>query len=439
MATIESTTAPTEAEWLKSPVSERSDRLRPMADVSIEPYHGGRRRQRWIRLSYVIGSADECDIRLDDPFVSPRHAEITVGSDGGYRVRDLDSRNGVFLNGVRVAAAPLARQGVLRMGRSAIAWRGEGEDAPITEDWVAVEEGSRQLLGELRDAARSPLPVLLLGETGTGKDLLARLLHRWSPRARAPYVAVNGGCMGGTLAESELFGHRRGAYTGAEQARLGALRSAHGGTLFLDEVADIPLPSQVKLLRAFESGEVKALGADQPERADFRLVSATSQNLDERLSSGQFRPDLYFRIAGFVLRVPPLRERPGDILAIAGRWLAAAGMELEGEAEGRLLSYRWPGNVRELKSVVDRAIVAARAEGCAKVMPRHLVGLQAGAMPAPMPARGQTLEQMERECILASLERNGWARLVVAEELGIARSTLFEKMKRYGLRAGVSR
>ena len=227
-----------------------------------------------------------------------------------------------------------------------------------------------------------------------------------------------------------------GAFTGAEKARLGALRSAHGGSLFLDEVADIPAAAQVKLLRSLESGEVKPLGSDEAERADFRLISATSQNIDERVESGAFRIDLYFRIAGHVVYVPPLRERPLDILAMARQWLAEAELGLDSEAEAKLLSYRWPGNVRELKASLERARVHAQAEGSANVLSRHLAKLASGPVrvDASLSHRGRTLDEMEKECILGSLERNGWSRSAAATELGIARSTLFHKMKRFDLK-----
>lgn len=428
--------APAPAQWLKSPVSDRAVRLRPMSEAWLDPYHGPRRKVRLVRTAYVLGSDDACDIRLNDPFVSARHAEIVLADDGaGYFVRDLDSRNGTFVNGTRVSSAPLFAGCALRLGRSSLAWKeacSSIEELP--GDCVAADEKMRELLTAVRRVAASGLPVLLLGETGTGKDVIARLLHRWSARGRSPYVAVNGASTGGTLVESELFGHRKGAYTGAETARLGALRSAHGGTLFLDEVADIPPSAQVKLLRALEAGEVKALGSDHAERADFRLVSATSQDLEQKIEDGSFRADLYFRLAGYVLRVPPLRERSADILAISKAYLAEAGMDLDTEAEGRLLSYAWPGNVRELKSVLERARLLARADASGRVQSKHLGGMDRSLPHLASGRRPVSLEEMEREHIRASLERNGWSRTVSSRELGIARSTLFEKMRRYGMR-----
>lgn len=425
-------------QWLKSPITERTERLQPERELVIKPYFGKKRRLRLVRTQYIVGSSDECDLKLDDPFVCGKHAEIRLAPGGaGYFVDDLDSRNGVFLNGVRVKSAPLPSQGILRVGRSAFTWTEPGNFDDIDcEGWIVADPFMMETVRRLQQVARSSLPVLLLGETGTGKEILARLLHRWSHRSGGPYIALNGALTGGTLAESELFGHRKGAYTGSNSTRLGAIKSASGGTFFLDEVADVPIAAQVKLLRALETGEVKALGADQPEKSDFRLISATSQDINAKLADGSFRLDLYYRIAGYVVHVPPLRERPLDILAIARRTLASRGLELDKECEGRLLSYSWPGNVRELISALERSIVIARGENSPRILLSHLDHINRGFVPE-LDAPGwkpRTLDEIERACIRASLERNGWSRKLAAKELGIARSTLFDKMKKFGIR-----
>ncbi len=423
----------TEASWLKSPVTEKSDRLKPMNFLMLEPYQGSRRKLRIYRTHYLIGSGEECDIRLQDPFVSARHAELVLEEEG-YQVVDLNSRNGVYLNGIRVKVAPLSASGILRIGRSNLHWR----DKPALEnegDLIVADPFMKKTIERLRVVAKSSLPVLLLGETGTGKEILARILHGASQRSDKPYVAVNGALTGGSLAESELFGHKKGAFTGAENHRLGALRSAQGGTLFLDEVGDIPGSAQAKLLRALESGEVKSLGSDQKEKIDFRLVSATSHNMDRKISDGIFRQDLYYRLAGYVVHIPPLRERPLDILAIARSVVRESRLGLDKEAEAKLLSYRWPGNVRELRSCLGRATVMAEAERSGRVLREHLFGLDREVQSDPRDEPHSTLEALERNHIQRSLERNGWSKTVVAQELGIARSTLFQKMRRYGFRA----
>lgn len=428
-----------ETAWLKSPLAERAERLQPMSELWLRPYHGKKRKVKVFRSEITVGNSEACDIRIDDPYVSPLHAEFRLENGGeGYSVRDLTSRNGVFLNGVRVKWAPLPVTGVLRMGRSMLTWSNQEPESEILEEgWVVADPAMRELVESVRTIAKSPLPVLLLGETGTGKDVLARMIHHWGPRASGPFVPVNGALTGGTLAESELFGHKKGAFTGAEAARLGALRSAHGGTLFLDEVADVPVSTQVKLLRALESGEVKALGADRAEGSAFRLVTATSRNLERMTRDGSFRNDLYFRIAGFVVHVPPLRDRPQDILAISAKLAHERGLLFSPEAQKRLLHYPWPGNVRELRACIERAAVAAQASGTLMVQLEHLAGMSQGLSAA----RGngecvpRTLQAIERECIEAALARNVWSKKAAALELGIARSTLWEKMKRLGLSA----
>jgi sigma-54-dependent transcriptional regulator len=423
--------------WLKSPVSAKAEQLRGTPEIYVEPYEGRRRKVKLFRTSYVIGSDPKCDIRINDPFVSGAHAEIFIPGEGqGFYLRDRDSRNGVFLNGVKVQSAPLPKRGNLRIGRSSIVWPPPGlVDLSEMGGYIAEDPVMQEILGKLRTISLSPLSVLLLGETGTGKDELARLVHQWSAREKGPYVAVNGALTDGNLAESTLFGHKKGAYTGAESARLGALRSAHQGSLFLDEVADIPGAAQAKLLRALESKEVQALGSDDIERSDFRLISATSQDIDRKVEDGSFRLDLYFRIAGHIVMVPPLRDRPADISAMAARWAESAGLSLDREAEGILLSYGWPGNVRELKAVIEKAQVIASSEGTAWILPRHLTGLcRIRNTSTRKDSRPQTLLQNERDCILESLERNGWSRTIVSSELGIARSTLAAKMKRLKIR-----
>ena len=224
-------------------------------------------------------------------------------------------------------------------------------------------------------AAASEASVLLCGESGTGKELAARAIHRYSRRADGPFVAVNLAALSPSLAESELFGHARGAFTGAERERTGLLLQAHGGTLFLDEVADIPLPAQVKLLRALEHGEVLPVGASQPVTSDFRVVSATHQELLAKIRDGQFRHDLYFRLAAFRIDLPPLRQRPDDIGELAEYFLSSAAQPREAasgfsaETLRELQRRPWYGNVRELRNAVEHAVIVARS---GSIEPEHL-------------------------------------------------------------------
>jgi DNA-binding NtrC family response regulator len=419
--------------WLHSPVSEKAHGLKPVSDLLLEPYFGKSKKLKLFRTRYLLGSSELCDIQIEDPYVSPQHAELVIQHEGApYQLIDLASKNGVFLNGTKVQSAPLPEKGSIQIGRSKLRWK--TENAEISGDWIAKSDSMRRTLEDLREIARSDLSVLLLGETGTGKEFLARFVHENSQRAKEKYVAVNGSLTDGPLAESELFGHTKGAFTGAEMARVGAIRSANHGTLFLDEVADIPLGAQVKLLRALELGEVKPLGADQLEKSNFRIVSATSQDIHKKIHEKTFRSDLFFRMAGATLRIPPLRERSEDILAITANLLGNFGFELSKEAKGILLSYSWPGNVRELKSWVQRAMVRAKAQSTFVLLPEFFDQAQAESKASVEDFKGKSLEQMEREMLLQALNRNGWARKAAAEELQISRSTLYDKMKKFGIK-----
>jgi two-component system nitrogen regulation response regulator GlnG len=244
------------------------------------------------------------------------------------------------------------------------------------EGMVGRSPAMQEVYKQIALAAGSDAAVLLGGESGTGKELAARAIHRFSPRARGPFVAVNVAALSPTVAESELFGHVRGAFTGADTARSGLLLQADGGTLFLDEVADIPLATQAKLLRALEYGEVLPVGANEPLRSDFRVISATHRNLAERVEQGAFRHDLYFRLCAFAVRLPPLRERPQDIADLAEYFIAALStspvtppVAITPETRGELERRPWYGNVRELRNAIEHALIMARGRA---MLPEHL-------------------------------------------------------------------
>ena len=267
---------------------------------------------------------------------------------------------------------------VSRLEREVQALRlSRGSDEPAA---AAVPAGDGEIVGrspviehllhELDVVADSELPVLLLGETGVGKELFARRLHRKSRRATQPLVHVNCAALPESLAESELFGHVRGAFSGATTDRAGRFEAADGGTLFLDEVGELPLPVQAKLLRALQNGEIQRLGADRPRRVDVRLIAATNRDLRERVREGAFRADLYHRLSVYPVPIPPLRERGSDVLLLAGRFLelnrarlGLRSLRLSPDAERALMRYPWPGNVRELEHVISRAALKAVSRG----------------------------------------------------------------------------
>ncbi len=257
----------------------------------------------------------------------------------------------------------------LRLSGGALPARGPTEDSEILGQSTAITH----LLHELQVVADSELPVLLLGETGVGKELFAHRLHRLSRRAGKPLVHVNCAALPESLAESELFGHARGAFSGAVNDRPGRFEAAEGGTLLLDEVGELPLSIQAKLLRTLQNGEIQRLGADKPRRVDVRVIAATNRSLREHVRDGTFRADLYHRLSVYPIVIPPLRERGNDVLVIAGRFLelnrarlGLRSLRLSVGAEDALLHYGWPGNVRELEHVISRASLKAVSRGASR-------------------------------------------------------------------------
>ena len=304
---------------------------------------------------------------------------------------------------------------------------------------IAQSPAMHAVLDLVERVAPTDATVLIQGESGTGKEVIAKAVHHASPRAARPFVAVNCGAVPEALLESELFGHVRGAFTGAAGNKLGLFEEADGGTLFLDEIAEMPAALQVKLLRALQSGEVRRLGATQTTIIDVRVIAATHGDLVARISQGTFREDLFYRLNVIHVPLPPLRERREDLPALAEHFLArSAGklgrtLRLSPGALERLLRYPWPGNVRELENAIERAAILARTETVeADDLPPHVAaGLQLG--PSPALPRQISLADAERAHILQTLERVGGSHSSAAEALGIGRTTLWRKLKEYGL------
>ena len=302
---------------------------------------------------------------------------------------------------------------------------------------VVAESGSmRSVLELLEPLARAEVTVTLIGETGTGKDVLARTIHQQSPRKNGPFVVFDCGAVAANLAESELLGHERGAFTGAVGAHVGAFERAHGGTLFLDEIGELPLELQTRLLRLLGNSSVRRVGGTLDRAFDVRIVAATNRDLQAEVSAGRFRRDLYFRLAAAVVQVPPLRKRSEDIPALASRLLDDLGhaeVRIAPDALRALVARPWHGNVRELKNTLACAI--AFLDGTV-LEARHL------AVPAPCESTGQApveqlplggikLAAIERAAIEQTLRQTAGNKARAAEVLGIAPSTLYEKLKKY--------
>jgi transcriptional regulator with GAF, ATPase, and Fis domain len=313
--------------------------------------------------SFVVGTGETADLRLTDPSVSRQHLFISL-QPKGVRIRDANSKNGTWLGGVRIADALLTSDASLVLGETALNIVLEAPlELPLSASTtfggaIGVSPPMRHLFATLERLAGTDLTVLFEGESGTGKDLLARALHARSTRADAPMVVVDCSALPPQLVESELFGHERGAFTGADAERAGAFAAADGGTIFLDEVGDLPLDIQPKLLRAIEAREIRPVGGRRSFKIDVRVIAATSKRLAEAVVLGEFRSDLFYRLAVARISVPPLRDRPNDILPLARAILRMitgnAAATLPPDLESILESHDWPGNVRELRNVLER-------------------------------------------------------------------------------------
>jgi two-component system nitrogen regulation response regulator NtrX len=309
--------------------------------------------------------------------------------------------------------------------------------------------GDSAAIRKLRDAivrlAPIPSPVLVAGESGSGKELVARDLHRLGPNPKAPFVALNSAALPESLVESELFGHERGAFTGATATRRGAFESAGAGTLFLDEIGELPLPAQAKLLRVLEDRRVTRLGGNRPVAVEARIVAATNRDLDAEVAAGRFRQDLLFRVNVHVIRVPPLRERQSDVAALAEAFLAGIcerfgirKKRIAADALEILMAYDWArNNVRELRNVIERMVIAAEGD---VIGPEHVPAevLEVGSLPGDSPRDGRSFHELraeaERQIVIGALERNAWHVTRTAEELGLAdHASLLKIMRRLGV------
>ncbi len=308
------------------------------------------------------------------------------------------------------------------------------KDLEIPKEYQFSSPLMLQVLGELKRIAQSDVSVLLHGETGTGKEVLAELLHHWSPRASGPLVPVNIAAIPETLLESELFGHSRGAFTGADRERKGRIEEAHGGSLFLDEIGEMALPLQPKLLRVLQTKTFSRLGESKVKSSDFRLVSATHRDLEAGSREGWFRQDLYYRIAVITVEIPPLRERKEDILLLARKFLdrgSEGRKRLSAEAEEMVLQYSWPGNIRELQNTMTRVFILAPGE---VVLPDSLPPTLKAPQTNPYESAKSpplSLAEMEKKAILEALQKTQGNRSEAARLLGISRRKLLYRLKEF--------
>jgi two-component system response regulator AtoC len=414
----------------------------------------------------ILGRSRSAGIQLDHASVSREHARLRLGA--AITLEDLGSRNGTVARG-RVLAAHeacalgigdafeigsvpvrlvpvMSRRAAVPPGydRRAAASGRAALDAP--EGWYAPTSPAMQgVLASLEQVAASDMSVLLIGETGVGKEVCAELLHRRSPRAARTLLRLNCSALPEALIESELFGHEKGAFTGAAVARPGLIESADGGTVFLDEIAELPPPAQVKLLRVLDRREVMPVGGRSERIVDVRFVAATHKNLEAEIAAGRFRQDLYYRLAGMTIRIPPLRDRKDEIEPLARRFLDAAArrqgrppVALSAEALLALQRHPWPGNIRELRNAIERALVVCGA-GPIEVphlpLEREPTG-DSGPHTGPIPkigSLGDELEEIERQRIEAVLVATGGNQSEAARRLGMSRGALLARLRAWGL------
>jgi DNA-binding NtrC family response regulator len=392
-----------------------------------------------------IGTSADCELCLSDPAVSRIHCEVRHRS-GRVAVRDLGSKNGVVLQSVRVSAGEMRLGDTLRLGETVIVLVDKDRSEPsrageVLPGIVGVSEVMRRMARTVRLLAPSDLNVLVTGETGTGKELVARALHGLSSRSGGPFVALNCSSIPRDLIESELFGHERGAFTGAVDSRPGLFEQAEGGTLLLDEIGELPLEQQPQLLRVMETGRVRRVGGQAAREVDVRVVSATHVAMNQALSGGRFRRDLFYRVNEAEVRVPSLAERGDDILPLLERFLEelpAGSVRPDPITLGRLQTRCYRGNVRELRSLVRRAVVLGWSEvdettfpdPAGRLVPNAVSPVRGAGAAESSPAYAGTFEQIQRRIMADALEQAEGNKALAARKLGMAKSTFNDRLRR---------
>jgi len=436
----------------------------------IRVLKAGARNNGWVDIGtdpIVVGRNAACQVVLDDGKVSAVHAEF-VATEHGVRIRDLGSRNGVFVAGVRITEAFLLASTKLRLGETEVQFEPVRPERitvsaiPTFGPLVAQSPGMRGIFEKLSKVAMTDLTVLITGETGTGKELVAQAVHLASTRAKKPFVVVDCGSIPPTLAEATLFGHERGAFTGAVDKRLSPFLEADGGTIFLDELGELPIDVQPKLLRALAERRIKSVGGSTYKEVDVRVLAATRRDLVRAVNTGAFRSDLYFRIAQVKVELPALRQRVEDIPVLVRKMLRDFGDEGAYERVNsgtleRLMRHDWPGNVRELKNAVQVAF-ALSTEGEEIDIAAHLGSLAETPQSSPVLGsnggggtgsfstgsfKGRQFQEAKRD-VLAHFERDYFAALAeeskgnvseMARRAGMERAHVRAYLRRHGILA----
>lgn len=399
----------------------------------------------------VLGRSTVCDLSLKDGSVSGIHCEV-VASPEGFLLRDLGSTNGIFMLGHRISELYLRPGSEFQVGNNLIRFEPLDNMVKIPlsrKDRFGSVLGRsipmREIFAVLERVSTSDLPVLLRGETGTGKELLAAGIHAYSFRKNHPYVVLDCGAVPADTIESTLFGHEKGAFTGAVDTRRGVFEEASGGTLFIDEVGELAVGLQPKLLRALEQQEIQRVGGVKPVKVDVRIVAATHRDLLAQVNRGQFREDLFYRLSVVEVRVPPLRDRPEDVPLLVDQFLKEEerkGMTLSKDAMLSLQSHSWPGNVRELRNVMERACRLAEGD-VINADDLHLdqriddrLPLAVGGGLPYKEAKARLLAQFERQYLAQLMKEHGGNLSAASREAGLARNHLRNLCRKYDIPCG---
>jgi DNA-binding NtrC family response regulator len=400
-------------------------------------------------LAMTVGSGPGNEVLLTDPTISRRHLVIEPRPDGVV-LRDLGSTNGSFVQGARFQELTLGFGTEVTIGQTILKYVPLEETldiAPSDEESFGALAGRdpklRKLFRLLSDVAASEATVLIEGETGTGKELFAEEIHRHSPRRAGPFIVFDCGAVPKELIESALFGHMRGAFTGAVNDRPGAFEEAHGGTLFLDEIGELAPEVQPSLLRALDKHAVRRVGATTYNQVSVRVVAATNRNLRAEIAAKQFREDLYYRLAVVRMTVPPLRERLEDIPLLVERFTkqmaGGRSLDIAREALERLRAHAWPGNVRELRNVIERACALSHGSQLEidEAFDEKIAGPSAGSVDIELPfkeAKARVIDSFEREYIRAQLKRHDGNLSAAARAAEVDRKHFRELLRKHGLR-----
>ena len=384
--------------------------------------------QKEVKDFLSIGRESKNLLVLDDNFVSRSHARIEKKDKKGmYLLKDMNSQNGVFLNGSRIHQAILNHNDSIQIGKIQFTFSFER----YNHKWKMISQSYNkkwnETLSRVPHLALSDAPILILGPSGSGKELIAQMIHNCSKRSQANMLSINCSALTESLVESELFGHKRGSYTGSMGDRKGAFLTANNGTLFMDEIGDLPLPLQPKLLRAIEYKEVKPIGSDLSLKTDVRIVSATHQDLKSKAEKNEFRKDLYFRLNVVTITIPSLRDRMEDFEQLFQYFCLIYGVTFSSQSISLLKDYHWPGNIRELKNTVERAKALFQSE----ILDKEKTLTILDHMETENKSQEEPLWLLEKNSIIKALKTHHGNQSKVSYFLDIPRSSLHDKIKAY--------